>query len=63
VVVQPSCIVRTTPAETRRVAVELTCTKRDLERVRAAQGQLQIAKGPRTARTTVLNGSVVQIDF
>jgi hypothetical protein len=61
--VQPSCIVRTAPAETGRVAVELTCAKNDLNRVRVGQGRLQVPRDSGTARTTVVSGSLVQIDF
>jgi hypothetical protein len=61
--VQPSCVVRTAPAETGRVAVELRCATRDLGRVRVAQSPLPVPKDSGTARTTVRKGSLVQIDF
>ena len=61
--VQSSCVVRTAPAEAGRVAVELTCAKSDLSRVRVDHGPLQVRKDSGTARTTVVSGSVVQIDF
>ena len=64
--VQPSCIVRTAPADAGRVSVELTCAKRDLGRVRVRQGQMRVTNEPGgtgTARTTVKTGSLVQIDF
>lgn len=64
VVVQPACIIRTAPAEAGRVSVELTCARRDVERVRVDQRQIPIARESGTARTTVLSsGSLVQVDF
>jgi hypothetical protein len=61
--VQSTCVVRTAPAEAGRVSVELTCAKSDLNRVRVDQGPLPVRKDSGTARTTVVSGSVVQIDF